>query len=210
MQITINEGEYEYTRPHLKQWLVLEDLRIKLGQAVIAHDRENTVKYFISIVSIALSITEETLCLCPWYEIAIAYKIIFRTNLLNYDFPFLNLSVKDKKEAWDYDGRTWYVWSNIFASKYGWNLETIAELDVDDALALAQEIAIDEQLDREWQWASSEIAYQTKHGFKPLDRPDWMRYAQLRDEIPVLKIRKDMIPSGVIIRFTVPPDSQSI
>jgi len=207
--IKIDGDEYEYTRPSLKLWLTLEDQRVELHKAVVAHERANTSKYLVSIVSTALSISEETLCLCPWYEIAIAYKLISFTNLPRYDFPFLNSKVQDKKEAWDYEGRTWYIWSNIFADKYGWDLKTISELDVDDAIALAQEIAVDEQLEREWQWITSEIAYQTKDGFKPLERPDWMRYNKAQREIPILKIRKDLMPSGVIIRYPGSPNSES-
>jgi len=206
MQIKIAEGEYEYTRPPLKPWLLLEDKRVNLTEAITAQDRVIVADCLVEFLSFALKIPKETLCLCPWYEVASAYTYISTLNSPKFDFPFLNSNVKYKKEIWDYKGRTWYIWANIFARKYNWNLDLIAELDVDDAIALAQEIAVDDQLDKEWKWMTSEIAYQTKEGFKPLDRPNWMKYAELNKEIPMLKIRKDLMPSGIIIRFTPPTD----
>ena len=209
MTIKINEVGYEYTRPPLKQWLTLEDERVKLSKAVEIHDRENVAKQLVSVVSTALSVDKETLYLRPWYEVAIAYQTIALLNMPRYEFPFLTSKVKDKKDAWDYEGRTWYIWANIFANKYGWDLKTVSELDVDDAIALAQEIAVDEQLEREWEWMTTEIAYQAKEGFKPLERPDWMRYTKMQQEIPVLKIRKDLMPSGVIFRYPTSPNRES-
>ena len=199
MTIKIDGVEYEYTRPPLKKWLALEDIRAKLHKAVEAHETQNVSKYLISVVSTALSIPEETLLERPWYEVAIAYLTISVNDMPRYDFPFLRTKIKDRKEIWDYEGRTWYVWAHMFSEKYGWKLDYISELDVDDAIALAQEISIDEQLEREWEWMTAEIAYQAKDGFKPLERPDWMRFTKA-EPVKMFKIRKDFMPSGIIIR----------
>lgn len=199
MTIKIAEDEYEYTRPPLKKWLALEDIRAKLHKAVEAHETNNVGNYLISVVSTALSISEEDIKERPWYEIAIAYLTIAFTDMPKYEFPFLRTKVDDRKEIWDYEGRTWYVWSHMLAGKYGWELDVIENLDVDDAIALAQEIAIDEQLQREWEWMRTEIAYQAKDGFKPLKRPDWMLHSKA-EPIKTFKIRKDLMPSGIIIR----------
>lgn len=204
MMIKIGESEYKYTRSHLKKWLALEDLQVKLNKAVEIHEPDDVAKRCVSIVSTALSISEAELNERPWYEVGIALLTIRMLEQPKFDFPFLNTKIKDKKDVWDYDQRTWYIWSHLFADKYGWTLEYIADLDVDDAIGLAQEIAVEEQLQREWEWTTSEIAYQAKDGFKPLDRPDWMRYSAKPQAMPKMKIRREFMPSGVVVRAETP------
>jgi len=195
MKIKIGKDELEYTRPTLKSWLALQDLGLKLHKAVEKHD--DVAKHCVFYVSTALSIPEDKLENLPWYEVAVALQTIQITNAPKYNFPFLNMRIKDTKECWDYDERTWYIWSHLFAKDYGWSLEYISALDVDDAIALAQEIAVEEQLKKEWEWMTSEIAYQAKDGFKELPRPDWMRYSSEPPKIPKIRIRKDFLPSGI-------------
>jgi len=89
----------------------------------------------------------------------------------------------------------------MLAKEFGWNCEYIAELDVDDAIALAQEIAVGDQIEKEFQWAISEVPYQTKDGFKPLDRPKWMLYNTETSPIKKTKIRKEFMPVGAIVKF---------
>ena len=114
-----------------------------------------------------------------------------------------------KKPVWDYEGRTWYSWVHDLAHAYGWSMEYIAELDIDDASSLLQELIIDDQLEKEFYWMTSEIAYpynesSKKSEFKPLDRPIWMR-----DEIRSIKegkdqtvrILKEHLPVGNIIKL---------
>jgi hypothetical protein len=89
---------------------------------------------------------------------------------------------------------------HIFSSTYGWDEDRIANLDIDTAIGLLQEILITEQLDHEWQFSITELAYPynettKKSSFRPLPRPDWMKKI-----IPkVTKIRKDFLPLGNII-----------
>jgi hypothetical protein len=121
------------------------------------------------------------------------------------NFPILTSQTKenDNKLPWEYDGRGWYFWLNLFAKSYGWDEKTIGELDIDTAIGLYQETQIDEQLDREWEWGMSEIAYPyndrtKKSEFRQLPRPDWMM-PMAPKHVPVVKIRKDMIPVGNVI-----------
>jgi hypothetical protein len=208
VKINICGSEYIPTRSTLKQWLVLQDKQVELYKAM--EHRNDVAKHVVSYVSIALSIPEEDLTDLPWYDVGLVYLTIRNTNTTKFDFPFFNTRVKDKKEVWDYEGRTFYIWAHLFAEEYGWDLEYIANLDVDDAIALAQEIAVEEQLNKEWEWMRSEIAYQSKDGFKELPRPDWMRYTRKPPEIPKLKIRKEFMPSGIIYRYQAPEPSGSL
>ena len=207
MKIRINEDELEYIRPRLKKWLILQDRQTEVVKAV--DTRSDVAKHVVSYVSTALDISEEILSERPWYEVGSAYLISLRSNSPQYDFPLLNSKVKDKDEVWDYPERTFFVWAHLFATEYGWNIEYIENLDVDTAIALMQEIAVSDQLNKEWEWMCSEIAYQSKDGFKELPRPDWMKYSRAKMVIPKLKIRKDMIPSGVVIRYKAPESGES-
>lgn len=197
VKIKINGVELEYTRPHLKKWLVLQDLQIKISEAV--EQRNDVAKHIVFYVSTALDLNdiEDR----PWYEVTTAYLFITIENNLKYDFPFLNAKIKDKKEIWDYNERTWYVWGHMLAKEYGWRLEDIEKLDVDDAFALAQEIAVEEQLDKEWEWVTVVGPHISKDSFKPLERPMWMKYAKGIPVIPKVKIRKDYMPSGLGYRW---------
>jgi hypothetical protein len=113
-----------------------------------------------------------------------------------------------KEESWDYPARTWHIYSHILAKNYGWSLEYISQLQVEEALAKIQEITVDDQLDREFWHSLSELAYpydkNTKTSkFVPLPRPSWMR-----PKIQPIKkspIPRAMLPIGNIISDGVLP-----
>lgn len=199
MKIKIGEGEHEITRPRLKKWLELQELQAKVIEAVAT--RNNVAKHIVSYVATALNIPNDKLETCSWMEVAHAYLMVISSVEINHDFPILNSRSKSKEEAWDYDGRTFFIWAHLLAKEYGWTLEYIAELEVESAIALMQEIAVADQLQKEWEWICSEIAYQSKDGFKELPRPDWMKYSKAKMAIPKVKIRKDMMPSGIVLRY---------
>ena len=141
----------------------------------------------------------------PWYELIEIYSYIIKVNSPHINFPILNESKKkNEKLPWEYRGRNWYFWLNLFAKTYGWDADTVSRLDIDTAIGLFQESQIDEQLGREFQWGLSEISYVYNHStkkseFKALERPDWMKpIAQAPKKI---KIRKDMMPVGNVINL---------
>lgn len=107
-----------------------------------------------------------------------------------------------EKISWNYDGRTLAIWINAFASAYHWTLNEILNLPLNTAVYLYQEIAVSEQLEREWQYSLTELAYPynettKKSEYKPLPRPDWMS-VEADKLIPVSKINVDMLPFGVV------------
>lgn len=102
---------------------------------------------------------------------------------------------------WNYENRTWHYWSHLLANAYGWTLEYIAGLDVVAALLQVQEILTSQQLDREFSWSLSEIAYPydsgtKKQNFKSMPRPYWMRPAQ--KPVVVTKMRREFMPMGMV------------
>jgi len=206
MEFTLDGKTYLAIRYKLRAWLKLDAVREKLVDAIDAKDIDGVATSLCSFVSIASNVSDVDKL--PWYEIAHAFIAVEYENKLNFDFALLRTSKKKPDiPAWDYQGRQWYWWHNILSSKYGWSSEYIAEMDIDDATGLLQEIMIDEQLEREWEWSLTEIAYPynatTKQSnFKPLERPEWMMITlpENRPKIPIVRIRKDMMPVGMVIR----------
>lgn len=141
----------------------------------------------------------------PWYEVGEAFSSLLEENLVRIKLPLLR-DVPNKQEtpSWDYPEREWYFWVNTFASEYGWKIEDVGELDIDDAMALMQEIEVRRQLDKEWEHQLSETAYSydaasKKSKFVPLPRPIWMQKAH-QFVTKLRKIPKKFIPPGVVIR----------
>jgi len=199
--ITLNKGQITFTRPGLKKWLDLEDIKQELKGAVDPWNSDAIAKAICSYVSTALSQNEEKVYNSSWMEVAKAFYTINNVCSLEYDFPFLRIELDNKKETWDYTGRTWYIWLHMLAKEFGWKAEDIETIDVDMAFALAQEIAVNNQLEKEFLWATSEVPYQSKQGFKPLERPRWMLFNPETLEVKTTTIRKEFMPVGKIVKY---------
>jgi len=167
----------------LRQWLHLEDIRSKIIEAAGNKNTELVVENLYSYISSAFGFNL-SLEKFPWIKVVEIYADITILNAPSLDFPILKAKIKEnQKVPWDYVGRTWYLWSHLLAQNYGWNLEYISELDIDDGIALIQEISINDQMKKEWDWSLSEIAYpynesSKRHEFKELGRPSWMSKAK--------------------------------
>lgn len=88
-----------------------------------------------------------------------------------------------------------------------------SELDPDDGVALLQEILTDDQLEKEWQWSLSEIAYPynpdtKKSEFKNLPRPVWMQ-KEIRKPVKQIKIPASMLPVGIVRHFKMDGSSET-
>lgn len=187
-------------RPKFREWLTLENKKDKIIQAIAK--RENDFPdLVISYVAIAFRLPLWLVEAMRWDLLLYLFILHSAKCAPSKQIPLMMSSPsKKKEEAWHYDGRAWYMYSHIIAQKYGWDLERIENLDVDDALAYIQEILTDEQLDREFLWSMSEKSYiynyQTKSGKpNPLERPYWML-----EKVSMPKkvmMPKSMLPAGV-------------
>lgn len=202
--ITLGGKKYVVSRATLKAWLRLEDLREEITEAAGREDREGLVAKIYSYLSVAIS-ANIAFSKISWFDIVGAYVELIKLNRPIYEFPLLRM-VNDIKEkiGWNYKGRTWYAWAHTLSEAYGWSLEYIAELDIDDAIALIEEIAVKDQLEKEWEWALSEksVSYdkQGKGTFKELPRPSWM--IDVTIHMPRKSpIKKSMIPVGNVIQW---------
>ena len=202
--IVLGGKDYKVTRAKLRKWLQLEDIREKIARATDRKDREGFIASIYSYLSVALSVTVDFSTL-SWYEVVDAYADIVALHQPMFEFPFLNTANIDGKVSWDYEGRTWYAWSHILSKEYGWSLEYIAELNIDDAIAHLQEIATSDQMQKEWEWMLSEksVTYDKKGKgkFHDLSRPKWMEGEKKHPDAKKIPIKKSMLPVCNIVRW---------
>lgn len=203
-QIKILGKEISLDRLHLRKWCELESVKKRMDDAISAKDFDTYFAYTVRFIEMASSSVSIDWDLVPWYEVVGAYNEAVRLNSPTIEFPILTGNKEENKKApWEYDGRSWFFWLNLFASNYGWTSDTVSEIDIDTAIGLYQEITLEGQLEKEWQYGLSEISYPynsstKKQEFKPLERPDWMK-PPIPKQLPVIKMRKDMLPMGHII-----------
>ena len=188
-------------RLKFKEWLLLGEIQDKLIESVRSRSYPDIAKNIIDYVAYATKKTD--LMELPWYDVALLHQEVLASNMTEIDLPLLKSTAKatNKEDAWEYEKRTWYAWANLFATAYGWDLNYIAHLDVDDALALCQEQLVQEQLRKEWEWGITELSHPydsttKKSTFLPLPRPEWMKSQR---PMKIVKIPKSMLPAGVVI-----------
>jgi len=195
------------SRLFLREWAALDDLR----KSIEARAEEGNWLAVPKLIQQAIDLCLDNLDYdnLPWFETAEIYGKCLQANLPRKKFPVLETKEKTKSLPWEYEGRGWYFWANLFASRYGWGEDQIEKLDPDDAIGLYQEVLIDEQLESEWWWGLSEIAYpydkaMKRSRFKPLDRPDWMRQtmSKLKSKpIETSPMPAALFPVGVVINL---------
>lgn len=194
------KGQYKF-----KKWIHLESIKEKVIGAV-ENKQVDFPNYLLLYLSTALGVSSKYFELADWDKIVLLFYLCISKS------PPIKLpltsptSEKYKEEPWNYEGRIWHVYSHLLASNYGWSLEYISQLQVQEALATIQEILVDTQLEHEFYYGLSEIAYpydkNTKKSiFKPLDRPHWMR--PKAQPIPRFKIPKAVMPMGNVIMDNV-------
>lgn len=203
--VVLGGTEYNVDRARLKRWLQLEGIREQIARASDREDRSGFVAQIYSYLSVALSV-EDNFEHLPWFEVVEAYQKILSINSPTLDLPLLHATDSGERVLWDYEGRTWYSWANIFSRAFGWALDYIAELDLDDAIALLQEIKADEQIQREWEWMLTEVSYDRKGKHKELPRPHWMRGIIIPDASKT-KIKRSILPVGNVVKWNETPDA---
>ena len=180
-----------------RKWVTLENLKKQLSEAVEGSDFPD-----VAITYLSTAFGNKKWENKFWKTSVYSMLEGFRELNPNLPLPILNAPNKGKESDWEYESRSWFYFSHIIASAYGWSLEYIANLDANEALAHIQEILTDEHLDREFEYSLSEVAYvydkgSKKYNFKPMPRPYWMK--PLAPKKPkIVKFRKDMMPVGVI------------
>ena len=193
----------------LRVWLELETFHKDVNEAAGTKDREKFVTSIYSYVSAAFSVPVDKLEQCAWYEVSQAFVAQTNINIPSKKFPIFRERIeKENHEAtvngWDYADRDWYVWLHLLAKEFGWSIGYIENLHIEDGIALLEEIIVNAQLEKEFQWSMAEIAYQynenTKQSkFVPLDRPEWMN--PIPKPVKKVKIRIADLPVGLVLKW---------
>lgn len=194
--------EHEIKRSRLKRWFLLEEIRRGVSEAADRGDTGQVVGRIMAYLSAASDIPKEDLEKATWLEIARAYEDIQFLNQPRIRVPLFYTVSKEKKEPWDYEGRRWFYLANLIISCYHWHLDEVESLEIEAGMALVQEIFVDDQMRREWEWALSQnsIGYNAntkKSEFHPLERPEWMLpEAKMPKKT---KILRSMLPVGLVV-----------
>lgn len=212
IEVSLKDNQYPVTRPKLQKWLSMEKIRNDIIESAGRKDKK-VVDNLFSYLSALLDVSD--IDDAPWYEVIEAYYISSIECAPRLDLSIILSGRKKERrgelpDPWDYDERVWYSWVHMLAGNYSWTLEYISELDVDDALALIQEISLQDQFNREWEWGLSEVAYEyekstKKSKLRKLERPSWMRQANIRykqaveEQKPTVRVNPAFIPPGVIL-----------
>lgn len=181
---------------------MLETHKEKIIKAVEQGEKDFP-KYLLSYLAISFGIPYKFFDQADWYRLISAFYLCLSKS------PQVELPItrptgeKHKDEAWDYDERMWYSYAHMIAKSYGWDFGHISQLKVVDALAIIQEILVDEQLEHEFYYGLSEAAYSydqatKKSKFVPLTRPHWMRPKVEPEKIEKILIPVSLMPMGVI------------
>lgn len=187
-------------RPRFQRWIELEELKEHFIRA--AEEGTDFPETLYRLLSAALKISPKHLRYIDWRKLLVVFNQVCLYNLPHLVLPIIAEApaIKAKRDAWDYEGRTWFLYSHMIAKAYGWTFGEISQLKVEDALAIIQEILTDEQLDREFQWGLSANAYSydpntKKNKFVELPRPYWMR-PKVESVIKKIRIPSKMMPMG--------------
>ena len=198
-------GVYLLREPRFRKWSELEDKKYDVIKA-IEQGTPNFPELLYAYFSIALDIYPKNYDTVYWKESIAAFLKIHSVTVPEKTLPLISRhnDSKEKKDAWDYSGRLWFFYSNIIASVYGWGIKQIASLPVREALAYIQEILTDKQLEHEFVWSTSQVAYAynkstKKSDFKSLQRPYWM-FAE-KEEPKKIPIKRSLLPVGNVIRL---------
>jgi len=153
----------------------------------------------------ALDSPVEDLNKLPWMEVMEAFSKIQSVNDPSWRVPMLKNRKTDGKRRepvpWMYIGGEWYYYRHVFSSIYGWDEDYIANLEIEEAFAMMQEIEAERQLEKEWEYLLSDRSVEfdpktkTSH-LRPYARPLWMQ-ADIKKPGKVRMLRS-MMPVGVI------------
>lgn len=206
-------------RLKLREWAAMDDSRKAIKNTLEDGELRRTAELFYSIVCacspvfrfIPYKLTRNLF----WLYTASLFVSAMEKNLPAKKFPILQTKSTGSPETWEYEGRGWFFWLNLFAESYGWNMEKIAKLDIDEAIGLYQEIIASQHVSREWEYGLSEFAYEyissTKQSkYRPLPKPDWMLagIGTRKTTTPKVKILKSMMPVGNV--FSLDGNNENI
>jgi hypothetical protein len=202
-----SHSSIEVHRAKFRSWTELEDLRDRFPKAT---DVDDLAEKLVVYLSVALGFDASVVDALPWSQSADLLIRALDANGIFKQLPFMRYPTKAKQLPYDYEGRLFYMYAHLIAKNYGWTLDIIASLDVDEALTVVQEILIDINHQMEWEWDLSERSSgydeQTKKSKHiPFPLPEWMN--PVPQEPKKYRIPMSLIPVGNVVSYR--PDAKS-
>lgn len=187
--VVLNGSEQTIARARLGQYLVLEQLR-KAG---------NIAQYLeASLGAVPASGLE---ALTAYYQLMVLNQVTLAAPAFKSRTDGGKVDRKD--DVWEYPERWVFTWIHLIASRYGWERDTILQLELDEAAGYVQEILISKQLEAEWTYGLSPNAYayddvDKVSKFRPMARPSWMT----PEAPPVQPVPENLQPPGVTLGYS--------
>lgn len=191
-------------QPRFGRWVRLEEQKNKILRAV-EESSDEFPNHLFDFLSTALRFPSRYYRKAKWINIVKAFYLTVSHNSYKTQLALFEATKEKKKDdtmSWDYDERSLHLYSHLLAKEYSWKLEYIYNLKLSHALPLIQEILLDDQLEKEFQWTMSDRSsyYDDKSKTakaNPLPRPSWMqKHIDPQKELKVTKIPVGMMPSG--------------
>jgi len=212
--VSLGGRDWKSERARLGKYLDLTEIVKRLIEAISKRDTGGIAGgLFEYLCALIPNLSRELFDSAPWYEITRAYNLLVELNAIPQAerFAILHSPVEERADAapWDYPGRLKKLYVHIMARAYGWPQNEILELWPEDAIGYIQEILADEQFEREFVHAHSEVSYgynatTKKTTFQKLERPAWMilgseiEAERKKKELQQEKIPSGMLPAGVV------------
>lgn len=180
-----------------RKWIDLENHKQLIAKAVEGSDFPEQVIAYLSTAFGSKRWDKK-----PWKTLVFSMVDGFEKFSPDRSLPILNTPKNSKKTDWEYEGRTWHRMSHLLSDSYGWTLEYIAEMDVNEALGHVQEILTQDYLDKEFNRSLSEVCYEynkstKKSTFRASPVPYWMRPPS--KPIKRFRIKRSLLPVGNVI-----------
>src|SRR3990170_9061208 len=133
----------------LRGWAALDDIGRSISEAAKEGRWQDVPELIHQTIELAVDKLDRN---AFWMEVVELYNQTLEANLPIKKFPLLTSKEKSRPMPWEYPGRSWFFWLNLFAGKYGWDEWRVGGLDIDTAIGLDQGILIDEQVEQEGSW----------------------------------------------------------
>lgn len=189
-------------RGRLGAHLLLGGLLDQCQEAVEARENEEVARVLHAYLAVAIGKKDqEAQEDLRFLEFGTAIIKLRELNRLHFYPPFMESEgTETDPPPWSYEGRGITIWVHRLASTYGWSREEILDLVPEEAVVYLQEIMLDAQFQKEWEWSLSprsqaynKVTKQTHH--QPLPRPGWMT----KREPQIVSIPVSALPMGVVI-----------
>jgi len=206
--IALGGREWTIARARLGDFLKLQQARESVLEGVRSDDNGKIVGGLYAFLRVLLTdLTIEEFHEAPWDEVATAYLQLENVNLLPHreEFAIIRFAMGDgDKVPWTHSLRPMMIWVHMIARAYGWSRDEIFNLYPEEAIALVQEILADEQMEREFMHALSEISYEynkttKKSHYKPLQRPAWMMFGNRETGVKKTTLIREWLPKGNVV-----------